>query len=144
MLGLAAENVIPAYGLRQKLVQAPTEGMLAEVENSYRAGEEFAFCAWSPHWMNQRYSLRYLEDPKDAWGPLNERASITTIVSKDLLKNDPEATAFMDALSLDEDQLDDLESKINEEDDPHKGASRWAKDNSDVWQPWVEAAQAAQ
>jgi glycine betaine/proline transport system substrate-binding protein len=141
MLQIFADDVIPAYGLRQKLVEAPTEGMLFEVDNRYRNQEEFAFCAWSPHWMNQRYSLRYLEDPKDAWGPLNDPASITTIVNKDLPKNDPEATAFMDALMLDEDQLGDLENTINEASDPHEGAKRWAQDNSEVWQPWVEAAQ---
>ena len=144
MLQIFANDVIPAYGLRQKLVEAPTEGMLFEVENRYRNQEEFAFCAWSPHWMNQRYSLRYLEDPKDAWGPLNDPASITTIVNKDLPKNAPEATAFMDALMLDEDQLGDLENTINEASDPHEGARRWAQDNSEVWHPWVEAAQGAQ
>jgi glycine betaine/proline transport system substrate-binding protein len=144
MLHIIADDVIPAYGLRQKLVESPTEGMLFEVENRYRNQEEFAFCAWSPHWMNQRYSLRYLEDPKDAWGPLNDPASITTIVNKDLPKNDPEATAFMDALMLDEDQLGDLENTINEASDPHEGAMRWSQDNSEVWQPWVEAAQGAQ
>ena len=143
MLQIFADDVITAYGLRQKLVEAPTEGMLFEVEDSYRNQEEFAFCAWSPHWMNQRYSLRYLEDPKGAWGPLNDPASITTIVNKDLPKNDPEATAFMDALSLDEDQLGDLENTINEASDPHEGARRWAQDNSELWQPWVEAAQGA-
>jgi glycine betaine/proline transport system substrate-binding protein len=144
MLQIFADDVIPAYGLRQKLVEAPTEGMLFEVDNRYRNQEEFAFCAWSPHWMNQRYSLRYLEDPKDAWGPLNDPASITTIVNKDLPKNDPEATAFMDALMLDEDQLGDLENTINEASDPHEGAKRWAQDNIELWQPWVEAAQSAQ
>ena len=144
MLGIVYDDVIPAYGLRQKLVEAPTEGMLDEVDNRYRDREEFAFCGWSPHWMNQRYDLRYLEDPKNAFGDLNTPARITTIVKKDLPEDDPVATAFMDALVLDEDQLNDLESTIYEADDPHEGARRWAQDNSEVWQPWVEAAQGAQ
>jgi ABC-type proline/glycine betaine transport system substrate-binding protein len=50
----------------------------------------------------------------------------------------------MDALILDEEQIGDLESVINEAGDPHEGARRWAEDNSEVWQPWVEAAQEAQ
>jgi glycine betaine/proline transport system substrate-binding protein len=144
IMGKVYDDVMPAYGLRQKLVQAPTDGMLADLENRYRAREEFAIIAWSPHWMNQRYSLRYLEDPIDAFGELNDPASITTIVNKGLPKNDPEATAFMDALILDEDQLEDLENTINELGDPNEGARRWAQGNSEVWQPWVEAAQEAQ
>lgn len=138
------DEVIPAYGLHQKLVAGPTDGMLAEVEDRYRNEEEFAIVAWSPHWMNQRYDLRYLEDPKNAFGELNTPAQITTIVNKNLPENDPVATAFLKTLSFDEEQLNDLESTINEVGEPYEGARQWARDNRDVWQPWVEAAQKAQ
>ena len=144
VMGKVYDEVLPAYNLHQELVEAPTQGMLAEVETRYRNREEFALVAWSPHWMNQRYDLRYLKDPKEAFGELNNPASITTIVNKDLPKNDPVATAFVNALVLDEEQLNDLESTINDMSDPHEGARRWAEDNHGVWQPWVEAAQNAQ
>jgi ABC-type proline/glycine betaine transport system substrate-binding protein len=39
------EDVLPAYGLEQKLVEASTPGMLAEVENRYDSGEDFIFIA---------------------------------------------------------------------------------------------------
>jgi glycine betaine/proline transport system substrate-binding protein len=144
IMGQLYDEVMPAYDLEQKLVEGPTQGMLAEVEVRYRNREEFALVAWSPHWMNQRYDLRYLEDPEDAFGELNDPARITTIVNEDLPQDDPVATAFMDALILDEEQIGDLESAINEAGDPHEGARRWAEDNRDVWQPWVEAAQDVQ
>jgi len=144
VMGKIYDEVIPTYGLRQKLVEAPTEGMLAEIDNRYRNREEFAFCAWSPHWMNQRYDLRYLEDPKNAFGELNEPARISTIVNKNLPENDPEANAFMDALILDEEQLDELESVVDDAVEPHDGARRWVEENRKVWRPWVEAAQNAQ
>jgi glycine betaine/proline transport system substrate-binding protein len=144
VMGKVYDEVMPEYDLRQSLVEAPTQGMLDEVENRYRDGEEFALVAWSPHWMNQRYDLRYLEDPKDAFGELNDPATITTIVNEDLPNRDPVATAFMDALILDEEQLNDLESTINEAGDPHEGARRWAENNRGVWEPWVEAAWDAQ
>ncbi len=139
-----SEEVIPAYNLKQKFVEASTDAMLAEIDNYYRNQEEFAFVAWSPHWMNQKYDLIYLEDPKDAFGELNDPARITTIVNEDLPEGDPVATAFMDALILDEDQLNDLESTINEAGEPEEGARQWAQENRDVWQPWVEAAQSAE
>jgi glycine betaine/proline transport system substrate-binding protein len=144
IMGQVYDEVMPAYDLAQKLVEGATQGMLDEVDKRYRNGEEFALVAWSPHWMNQQYDLRYLEDPQDALGELNDPASITTIVNEDLAQEDPVAYAFMDALILDEEQIGDLESAINEADDPHEGARRWAEDNPEVWQPWVEAAQDAQ
>lgn len=137
------EEVIPAYDLEQRLVEASTQGMLAEVDNRYDSREEFAFVAWSPHWMNQRYDFKYLEDPEDAFGELNDPAEVLTVVNEDLPEDDPVAYAFMEALALDEEQLNDLESTINEVGDPLKGARQWAQDNRDVWQPWIEAAENA-
>ena len=135
-----ADEVIPQYALKQKLVEAPTEGMLAEVEILYTNKEDFAFIAWSPHWMNQRYDFRYLEDPKDAQGGTNDPAEISTIVKEDLREQDPVAYAFLSTMKLTEEQINDLENVINEEEDPLEGSKRWVRDNRAVVQPWIEAA----
>src|SRR5215204_22801 len=144
VMQMVADEVIPQYGLKQKLVEAPTEGMLAEVEILYTNKEDFAFLAWSPHWMNQRFDFRYLEDPKDAMGATNDPAEISTIVNKNLRDYDPVAYAFLNALKLTEEQINDLEAVINEEEDPLEGARRWARDNREVVQPWIDAASNAQ
>jgi glycine betaine/proline transport system substrate-binding protein len=144
MLQEVGEAVIPAYGLKQELVAAPTAGMLSEVERLYAFREEFIFLAWSPHWMNQRYKIRYLEDPKDAMGPTNDPAECSTIVRGDLREDDPVAYAFMDALELTEEQINGLETVINDEDDPLAGARRWASENRKVVRPWIEAARDVQ
>jgi glycine betaine/proline transport system substrate-binding protein len=138
------QEVMSAYGLKQKLVAAPTAGMLAEVEHLYSFREEFIFLAWSPHWMNQRFDIRYLEDPKDAMGPTNDPAECSTIVREGLREDDPVAYAFMEALELTEEQINDLESVINDEDDPPAGARRWASENREVVRPWIEAARDVQ
>ena len=144
MLQEVGQEVIPAYGLKQELVTAPTAGMLAEVERLYSFKEEFVFLAWSPHWMNQRFEIRYLKDPKDGMGPTNDPAEISTIVRGDLRERDPVAYAFMNALELSEDEINDLESVINSEEDPLEGARRWASENREVVRPWIEAARNAQ
>jgi glycine betaine/proline transport system substrate-binding protein len=143
MMQEVGKEVIPAYGLEQELVTAPTAGMLEEVERLYTFREEFIFLAWSPHWMNQRYKIRYLEDPKDAMGPTNDPAECSTIVRGDLREQDPVAYAFMDSLELSEEQINDLESVINDEEDPVAGARRWASENREVVRPWIEAARNA-
>ena len=140
MLQEVGQEVIPAYHLKQELVSAPTAGMLSEVERLYSFKEEFVFLAWSPHWMNQRFEIRYLKDPKDAMGPTNDPAKCSTIVRGGLREEDPVAYAFIDALELSEEQINDLESVINDEDDPLEGARRWASENREVVRPWIEAA----
>jgi glycine betaine/proline transport system substrate-binding protein len=139
-----SEDVIPAYGLHQKLVEGSTDAMLAEVEALYANQENFAFLAWSPHWMNQRYDIRYLEDPNNAFGELNDPAQVSTVVREDLREKDPVAYAFMKELRLNKEQLEDLENTINEVGDPLEGAGQWANDNPNVVQPWIDAAENAQ
>jgi glycine betaine/proline transport system substrate-binding protein len=143
MMQEVGQQVIPTYSLDQDLVTAPTAGMLAEVERLYSFREEFVFLAWSPHWMNQRFDIRYLEDPKDAMGPTNDPAECSTIVRGGLREADPVAYAFMEALELTEEQINDLETVINKEDDPLAGARRWASDNREVVLPWIETARSA-
>jgi glycine betaine/proline transport system substrate-binding protein len=141
--GGAAGGIVPAYGLEQELVQAPTAGMLAEVEKRYKGREDFAFLAWSPHWMNQRFDIRYLKDPKDALGKTNDPAKCYSIVSPDLRQEDPVAYELMDALELTEGQVNGLEFAINGEGDPLAGARRWVSENQEVVRPWIEAARDA-
>ena len=143
MMQEVGEEVMPAYGLEQKLVEAPTAGMLYWVERLYAHREPFVFLAWSPHWMNQRFDIRYLEDPKGAMDKTNNPAEISTIVSGGLREEDPVAYAFMDALALTEEQINGLEYAINEEGDPLAGARRWASENREVARSWIEAARNA-
>jgi len=143
MMREVAGDVIPAYGLEQKLVEEPTAGMLAEVERRYALREEFVFLAWSPHWMNLRFDIRYLEDPRGAMDKTNNPAECSTIVGEHLREEDPTAYAFMDALALTEDQVEGLERAINEEGDSLAGARRWASENRGVVRPWIEAARDA-
>ena len=48
----------------------------------------------------------------------------------------------MDALTLDEDQLKDLKSTINEANVLMNGDRQWAQDNNEIVQPWLAARNA--
>ena len=143
MMHWVGKEVLPAYGLKQKLVAAPTAGMLDEVERLYTFRDEFVFLAWSPHWMNQRYDFVYLDDPENALGELNEPSRIATVVRKNLPDDDPVAYALVEALALSEVQVGDLEEAINATGDPLLGARTGAENNHDVVKPWIEAAKQA-
>ena len=136
------ESVIPTYGLEQEYVQSSTPSMLSQVEELSDNQEEFAFVAWRPHWMNQRYDFKYLEDPEDGLTDLNDGATILSIVNEDLPDDDPVAYAFLDAITLTEDQVNEIEN-INPN-DYAESARTWLEDNRDVVQPWIDAAREAE
>ncbi len=137
-------SVIPKYDLEQRLVAADTPAMLAEVEKRYRTRENFAFVAWTPHWMNEAYDFDYLQDPKGALGGFREGSDVSTIVREGFAEKDPTAYAFMDRLELTGEQVNSLEIEINEAGDPVEGARTWLRTNGEVVEPWVEAAKNAQ
>jgi glycine betaine/proline transport system substrate-binding protein len=136
-------KVIPGYDLDMKLAEGSTSAMLSELEKAYQMREPIVFFGWSPHWMNTRYDFRYLKDPKDLQGGFNNSAQISSIVNADLSEDDPTAYAFIRAVSLDEEQINQMEADINEAGDPDAGVKAWLKDNRSVVQPWIDAAEKA-
>jgi glycine betaine/proline transport system substrate-binding protein len=136
------DSVIPTYNLNQEYVESSTPSMLSEVDSLYNNQEEFAFVAWRPHWMNAKYDFRYLEDPEDALQDLNDGATILSIVNEDLPDDDPVAYAFLDAIRLTEEQVNEIEA-INPN-DYAESARTWLEDNRDVVQPWIDAAREAE
>lgn len=143
MMDRIPNRAMEAYGLKQDLVEAPTAGMLDEVDRLYAAREPFIFVAWSPHWMNQRYEFEYLEDPKGALGDLTQPSELHTIVREDLADEDPVAYEFMREVTLTEQQINTLEDVINREGNPLEGSRVWLEENREVVQLWIDAANRA-
>ena len=153
------ENVIPDYNLTLEHEPSSTAAMLAEVDRLYNDKEPFVFPPWCPHtmcgtvygweqWGGPKelpgmYDFRYLQDPKNSLGNLDEPAKIFGIVNEDLPEDDPVAFAFLNNLRLDEKQLIALE-KAQAEDGEVKGAQTWLEANRSVVQPAIDAAKKAQ
>lgn len=139
------DDVIPAYNLDLELEASSTAAMLSEVSRLYPDEEPFVFMGWSPHWMNTEYDFKYLEDPKNAQGNLDEPAKISSIVNEDLEGDDPVAYAFLNEISLTEEDLNSLEDEIlAADDDAVAGATAWLEQNRDVVKPAIDAAKQAQ
>jgi glycine betaine/proline transport system substrate-binding protein len=141
------DHVIPDYSLPQSQKNSATATMLSEVDRRYKDGEDFVFVAWRPHKMNQDYSLRYLKDPKESLGVLGKESSVLSIAHKGLENDHPDAYEFMRNISLDENQIVDMEREVDSAGDPEQGVRNWLnKDNnkSNIVQPWIDAAKKQQ
>jgi glycine betaine/proline transport system substrate-binding protein len=141
IMRITAEEAIPAYDLDYELVDSSTPAMLTELQTAVENEEPIAVTAWQPHWMFTAYPLRYLEDPEGAMG---EAETISAIARQDLEQDDPVAFAFLESITMNEEQLGELELEINEAGDPIEGVNAWLEGNRDVVQPWIDAASEAQ
>ena len=139
------ENVIPDYNLDLEHEPSSTAAMLAEVERLYNDEEPFVFPPWCPHPMCSQFDFRYLEDPKNSQGNLDQPAKISAIVNEDLESDDPVAYTFINELRLNEDELISLENEISAADDnAAKGVQAWLEENRDVVKPAIDAAKQEQ
>src|ERR671911_472584 len=139
------EQVIPDYNLTLEHEPSSTAAMLAEVEGLYKDKEPFVFPPWCPNPMCSQFDFRYLEDPKNSQGNLDQPAKISAIVNEDLPEDDPVAYAFINNLRLNQDELISLENEITAAgDNPAKGVQSWLKENRDVVKPAIDAAKQAQ
>jgi glycine betaine/proline transport system substrate-binding protein len=136
-------KVIPGYQLDMKLVESSTSAMLSELDTAYRMREPIVFFGWSPHWMNTRYDIRYLKDPRDLQGRFNDPAEISSVVKENLSEDDPAAYEFIKSISLSKDEVNQMEADINEAGDPEAGVKAWLEDNRSIVQPWTDAAKKA-
>jgi glycine betaine/proline transport system substrate-binding protein len=137
------DKVIPGYHLHMKLVESSTSAMLSELDTAYRMREPIVFFGWSPHWMNTRYDIRYLKDPRDLQGDFNNSAEISSIVNENLSEHNPAAYELIKSISLSKDEVNQMEADINEARDPEAGVKAWLEDNRSVVQPWIDAAKKA-
>jgi glycine betaine/proline transport system substrate-binding protein len=139
------DTVIPEYNLDMKLVTSSTAGMLAEVQKKNAAKEPIVFTGWSPHWMNLKYDIVYLDDPKNAQGSFDNPSKITCAVNKELKSSDPAAYAYLKNVSLNEDQINEIEAEMNKAGtgNEEQGVRAWYKENKDIVKPWIDAAKNA-
>ena len=138
------KHVIPEYNLKLEYEPSSTAAMLAEVERLYKDKEPFVFPPWCPHPMCAQFDFRYLEDPKNSQGNLDQPAKISAIVNENLPDDDPVAYAFINNLRLNEEELISLENAQATKAGVVKGTQEWLKDNRDVVQPAIDAAKQAQ
>ncbi|WP_158583380.1 ABC transporter substrate-binding protein [Salinisphaera sp. Q1T1-3] len=81
------------YGLSDwRLRASSTAAMLAEAGRAIDKKQWIVFLGWKPHWMNIRYDLKYLEDPKQIWGG---GSSVWTAINPAYAKANPNATRFL-------------------------------------------------
>jgi glycine betaine/proline transport system substrate-binding protein len=134
IMRIAEDNAIPGYGLDYELVASSTPAMISELEKAMNNQQPIVFTAWKPHWMFTAYNIRYLEDPKGEMGTPEELSAITRT---GLEQDAPEASKFLDNISLTEEQLGDLELAIRDAGDPEQGARDWLEKNRELADSWL-------
>jgi len=131
----ATNKAVVSYGLNYEVIQSSEAAMMTALDKAYRNQEWIAVTGWSPHWMFAKYNLKYLEDPKQAYG---KAEAIHTLANKEFTKSNPEVANMLKLFKLDDQQIGSLESLINEGMEPQAAAKKWIADNKDLVDSWMK------
>lgn len=133
------KRVMPAYNLKKqgvKLTPSSTLAMLGSLKAAIDKHEPVAVVMWHPHWAFNKYDIRYLTDPKHAWGRPDK---LHTITSKDFASSHPKVERWFKNFHMTAAQLQSLESMRANAGDKKaaQATAKWMRQNKGVWQKWV-------
>ncbi|MEO3945825.1 glycine betaine ABC transporter substrate-binding protein [Gorillibacterium sp. CAU 1737] len=118
-----------------KLVEGSGAAMAAALEKAYKNEKPIIVTGWTPHWMFAKYKLKYLEDPKGAYG---EDEAIHTIVRNGLKDDAPSAYAMLDRFEWTPEEMAVVMNAITEGAKPEAAAAKWVDDNAAKVDTWVK------
>lgn len=131
------EKAIEEYSLGDAINLQSGSGatMTAALDSAIKNDEDIVVAGWTPHWMFARWDLKYLDDPKNAYGGAEH---INTVVRQGLKDDMPEAYAILDNFEWTTDQMGEVMLMNQEEgSDPYENAKKWVDEHPDVVDEWV-------
>ncbi|MDQ0219122.1 ABC transporter permease subunit [Peribacillus cavernae] len=135
----ATEKAMKDYKLSDwTLKEGSSTAMTAELQKAYEDKEPIIITGWTPHWMYQKYDLKYLEDPKGSYG---KGENIHTVVKRGFEEEAPGAYKVLDQFHWKPSDMEEVMVDIQEGMDPKEAAKKWAKSHSKAVQQWTKGAE---
>ncbi|MEH7342313.1 glycine betaine ABC transporter substrate-binding protein [Bacillus sp. JJ1532] len=135
-----SHQMLEEYGLEKwQLVEGSSAAMVAVLKKAIDKKEPIIVTGWSPHWMFSSFDLKYLEDPKGAFG---KAENINTIVRKGLDQDAPGAYKILDQFFWETSDMENVMVEIEKGADPADAAEKWIAANPDKVAKWTNGAQA--
>ncbi|MFK9092613.1 glycine betaine ABC transporter substrate-binding protein [Bacillus salipaludis] len=122
-----------------QLQEGSSAAMAAELDKAYQNKKPIIVTGWAPHWMFSTYDLKFLKDPKESYGAVED---IHTIVRKGLEQDAPGAYTILDQFTWKPADMEKVMLDIKEGADPAEAAENWIKANEEKVGQWTKGAQA--
>ncbi|WP_430787819.1 glycine betaine ABC transporter substrate-binding protein [Virgibacillus flavescens] len=132
-----AEAAVEKYeNLSDWTVQTSSSGAMATaLGEAIEKEEPIIITGWSPHWMFQKYDLKYLEDTKGVFG---DAENIKTMARKGLEKDMPKAYKILDQFKWSSADIESVMLAIQDGASPEEAAATWVEENQDKVSEWTK------
>lgn len=132
----ASEKTIKEYNLAGYTLQSSSEaGMLASLQRATQSKQWIVATVWSPHWLFQKFPMRYLKDPK---GTLGGDEQVHAFASKQFASKFPRADVFMKHFKLTLSDVETIEFEGNSTNDYATAAKKFVDSHPDKLSAWLQ------
>jgi glycine betaine/proline transport system substrate-binding protein len=100
-----------------------------------KAKQEIIVTGWQPHWMFQKYDLKYLKDPKKTMG---SEEAINTIARQGLKEDKPDAYKALDKFHWTKEDMSSVMLDMDNGMSPKKAANKWIKNHQSQVDSWFK------
>ena len=128
------------FGLKDfQLAESSEQAMLSQVQNAVRKDEPVVFFAWTPHPMNIRYKLTYLQNGENLFGPDDGAATVETLTRKGYAADCPNVSRFLSNLKFSTEMESTMMNMILTDGLEAKDAvAKWIKENPAQLDAWLD------
>lgn len=129
------EDAIKAYDLNLRLMPSSGPGMATALTRAMKADKPIVVTGWIPHWMFAQWKLRFLDDPKGAFG---EAERVDTVANPALAEKAPEAAAFLKNFNWSAEEIGTVMLSIRDGASPEDAAKQWVEGNPERVESWLK------
>ncbi|AYG00104.1 ABC transporter permease/substrate binding protein [Lactococcus allomyrinae] len=133
----AVEKTLKSYNNLKdwNLVPSSSGAMTVALGEAIKQHKDIIVTGWSPHWMFNKYDLKYLSDPK---GTMGTEENINTVVRKGLKKENSVAYKVLDKFNWTQKDMETVMLDIQNGKNPEQAADIWIKAHQKQVDAWFK------
>lgn len=134
----STQKALSVYGLKDhnwQLQTSSTAAMTSTLQKAIKYHQPIVVTGWTPHWMFTKYKLKFLNDPKNAFG---KAESIHTIARVGLKKDNPGAYRLLQQFNWTPEESASVMLKVNGGMDPAKAAKQYINRHPKQVAAWLK------
>lgn len=141
-------KVLDAYDLSDyTLLTSSGPAMTAALSRAIEENEWIVVTSWTPHWMWARWDVRYLKDPKGAFGKGDQ---VHVIAAPGFSQRFPRAAAFVDGFHIPVEDVElimnkaaELDSSGDVENPNAVAAKKYMENHPEMVEQWLQLEQSS-
>jgi len=127
-------DAIKRYNLQYTLVEGSTAAMTAQLQSAIERKAPIVTMLWKPSWMDMKYKVRYLEDPKGAYAPAQ---TYYWIAKKGFSTENPRAREAVASMYVPIDDITAINLSVNEGMTMDQAVAKWWQQNTTLIDKWA-------